>query len=352
MQSNNISVDMEFQMINNSNDTNDTNDTNDINNNNSQIINNTDITPHPQPTNTSRLYRFCCRIFTTRSIDIRRTIISIIIRYKLRLFTFRVILFTILTVFSNVIEINKTCKPDLKLWLNVIVGRSIVRLILQYFIYALVNGIISNSLLDYTILYKLSEMFDVFGMVWFAVGNLLLFNGMSCRKYIPFSFYISFTYILMSYITIIIPFFLRVSLSLSPPSRNNENEIYQQFILIRNRNNINNDLQNDAIYNFVSNNPSFNSELNNVQNEFWKNWLQERNCHEMKYTDLIEKQNKTINLNEEAFCPICLLEYDDDNAVEYPICLHIFHSQCLHQWLHASGKKGSRNLSCPCCRST
>ncbi len=307
---------------------------------------------------TSRICRFFRRIFTTRTIDIRRTIISIIIRYKLRLLTLRVILFIILTIFSNIIEMNKTCKPDIKLWLNVIVGRSIFKTILQYFIYGVMNGIINNSCCDYTILYKLSEMNDVFGMVWFAVGNLLLFNGMSCRYYIPLSFYTSFSYIIISYLSVIVPIVLRISLSLSPANRNNQNEIYQQFILIRNRNNVNHDLDNDLVYNFVSNNPSYNNELNNAQNEFWKNWLQERNCFEAKYIDIITKQNKTYNINDEAFCPICLLEYNENDydnysyAVEYPVCLHIFHSQCLHQWLHASGIKGSRNISCPCCRST
>ena len=319
---------------------------------NSAQLNNTQVN------STSRIYRFFRRIFSTRPIDTRRTVISIIIRYKLRLLSLRVIIFTILTIFSNIIEINKTCKPDIKLWLNVIVGRSIVKMILHYFIYGVVNGIINNSFCDYTVLYKLSEMNDVFGMVWFAVGNLLLFNGMSCRFFIPFSFYTTFSYIVVSYLSVVIPIVLRISLSLSPANRDNQNEIYQQFILIRNRNNTNHDLENDLVYNFVSNNPSFNNELNNTQNEFWRSWLQERNCLENKYIDIITKQNKVYNINDEAFCPICLLEFDDNDndnyshAVEYPGCLHIFHSLCLHQWLHASGIKGSRNLSCPCCRST
>lgn len=49
---------------------------------------------------------------------------------------------------------------------------------------------------------------------------------------------------------------------------------------------------------------------------------------------------------EEICCSICLMDYEDDDAVTHlPRCNHLFHVHCIEPWL----LRGS--LTCPLCRS-
>mmetsp|Transcript_7301 Transcript_7301/g.11083 ORF Transcript_7301/g.11083 Transcript_7301/m.11083 type:complete len:271 (+) Transcript_7301:237-1049(+) len=48
---------------------------------------------------------------------------------------------------------------------------------------------------------------------------------------------------------------------------------------------------------------------------------------------------------EENTCPICLLNYEDGDIVSTGSkCEHLFHKDCISQWLE-------KHSSCPCCRS-
>lgn len=69
------------------------------------------------------------------------------------------------------------------------------------------------------------------------------------------------------------------------------------------------------------------------------------------------------------FCAVCLSEYELDEEVCWssnPNCTHVFHKQCMLEWLVALGRRKSRmkrfpntpsekrllnyDLECPCCR--
>lgn len=45
---------------------------------------------------------------------------------------------------------------------------------------------------------KISEMLDVFGVVWFCIGNLLVFNDSSCKRQTPLIFNISLSKIALA----------------------------------------------------------------------------------------------------------------------------------------------------------
>ena len=70
-----------------------------------------------------------------------------------------------------------------------------------------------------------------------------------------------------------------------------------------------------------------------------------------------------------AFCAICLGEYDPHDTVSWssnPACTHVFHQDCIYQWLQTLGQKTCKyqrftdaptvgmvlnyGLECPCCR--
>lgn len=51
-----------------------------------------------------------------------------------------------------------------------------------------------------------------------------------------------------------------------------------------------------------------------------------------------------VSIENEDVCPICLIEFEDDEDVRNLPCKHIFHVACIDEWL-------KRNTSCPMCKS-
>mmetsp|Transcript_33356 Transcript_33356/g.60111 ORF Transcript_33356/g.60111 Transcript_33356/m.60111 type:complete len:315 (-) Transcript_33356:125-1069(-) len=90
----------------------------------------------------------------------------------------------------------------------------------------------------------------------------------------------------------------------------------------------------------------------------------------------MKEEPKTTDSNEKGerrscsiFCAICLMEYETSERVSWssnPACTHVFHEDCVVQWLVALGKTKSKmqryseapteaqllnyQLECPCCR--
>ena len=58
------------------------------------------------------------------------------------------------------------------------------------------------------------------------------------------------------------------------------------------------------------------------------------------------KYSKKDNLNETTACSICLEEFEENKSeVSITPCLHIFHFNCLHNWLYSENSK----CLCPYC---
>ena len=52
---------------------------------------------------------------------------------------------------------------------------------------------------------------------------------------------------------------------------------------------------------------------------------------------------------EQDSCSICIGDFDVDTRVkQVPRCQHIFHEDCLDEWIH---KSRASNIVCPVCRS-
>lgn len=84
------------------------------------------------------------------------------------------------------------------------------------------------------------------------------------------------------------------------------------------------------------------------------------------------QESVTIKMNTREvplFCAVCLSEYEVNDEISWSSnseCTHVFHRECITQWLVALGKKKSSmqrfpdspsekkllnyNLECPCCR--
>jgi hypothetical protein len=118
-------------------------------------------------------------------------------------------------IYSLTTEFGLSCTPDLKLWLSVAVGHSTTRFLLKFLIEMNVLGYFPCSSTTY--LAKILEMLDVFGLVWFSVGNLLVFNGTGCADLTPMVFYTSCFYIVSVYLYLFLPVFLRICFSVRLP---------------------------------------------------------------------------------------------------------------------------------------
>lgn len=84
--------------------------------------------------------------------------------------------------------------------------------------------------------------------------------------------------------------------------------------------------------------------------------------HILRPNDVENSQSKVLSAYfgdneviaiEENSCTICLVEYQHGDEVqrnafneESKVCDHIFHPECIAEWIEQS-----KNSECPCCRS-
>lgn len=256
------------------------------------------------------------------------------------------VLFTTASVTALILESNQHCNPDLQLWLGVMTVYGFVRWVLRLLLEAISLEYISHAG-NVAIVYKIIEMVDIFGMVWFSVGNLLVFNGTKCSEpeFTPMTFWICLVYIIMGYLSLILPMAVRMCILNSQQVFPNERPPAEPF-------------------------NAHESVSIQVRNEMWKRWLAGYGCIPVTYNTLkvdavrnFETNESTNNQNDDgqgiglapiiANCPICLQDFEDDSELlNYPCKarIHYFHSACMFDWLKVASRRGFDNITCPCCR--
>ena len=89
----------------------------------------------------------------------------------------------ILGVVVLVVAWNDPCDRQLKLWLIVLIARLILRMCLQYHIDRQRDfNEQHQDISEPTNAHKLREFLDVFGLIWFTVGNAWVFSSQSCKN--------------------------------------------------------------------------------------------------------------------------------------------------------------------------
>ena len=58
---------------------------------------------------------------------------------------------------------------------------------------------------------RIKSLLDMFGIVWFIIGNYFLFTSGQCIREAPSLFYTTLVWILLGYLLVLIPLFLCVS---------------------------------------------------------------------------------------------------------------------------------------------
>lgn len=186
---------------------------------------------------------------------------------------------------------------------------------------------------------KIRNFLEIFGTLWFAIGNWWLFTGDRCFETAPFQFYTTLAFILLGYIVILFPVCLITSIVFCLP-----------FVVAVLR----------AIYRVTGVNlvAGFTGGgVTGLGNGIGGIGV----AHQGATEEAIEKiptrlyraskenvPSSTDNSSiysispEDAQCTICLVEYEDGAKIKKLPCDHHFHADCIDEWLRL-------NKTCPLC---
>lgn len=274
------------------------------------------------------------------------------------------------------IEHDRKCEPDLRLWLIVVVVGSIIRFplwtILEFDEYTIQNLNRSLILVGVPSIEKLINAIDMLGFVWFLLGNFLIFDisPKKCFEISPVVYLSSISYIAGSYIMFVMPQLIRLTLKMFHLPEEHLTEVVPR---------IPSDIE---------------QALSTEQTDQWRAWLSSYGClpQDGLQSGFSDGKGDSLEVEDEEFCSICLLQIKQDirccessidkvasgsDTKEHETCYmkddgsspnrnvatvcfpcysrHKFHERCLHNWLHTLESReilSTRNMtfSCPNCR--
>ncbi|KAI8885962.1 hypothetical protein K501DRAFT_283998 [Backusella circina FSU 941] len=203
---------------------------------------------------------------------------------------------------------------------------------------------------------RFKSILDLFGILWFIVGNYLLFSASSCSVQAPILYYTILAWVLLGYLIILIPVLLCASVIFCLP-----------LVLVAMRAfniNVSNVMVGGSkeeiaalpIFKFKGDEngitplpSSHNSEqkpeeIKKKKKIGFVNIFKRR--QQKQQTDVLEdgKEYESISMrSEDAVCAICLSEYENNELICKLWCEHHYHKDCVQEWLELNSK-------CPLCK--
>lgn len=197
---------------------------------------------------------------------------------------------------------------------------------------------------------RLKSLIDLFAVLWFIVGNYLLFTSNTCSTDAPRLFYTSLTFILVGYFMLIVPLVLCTSVILCLPC---------VLVIMRelNMTELNEDGQGERaeeiskipVYRFKLSQAGEQPQGVTTQSSPKSKGFLSKLLHKYQNGDVhddIENgshEDMYISPAEDALCCICLSDYENSDLLCRLWCGHHFHRSCLKEWL-------SLNRKCPLCK--
>ncbi|KAI9494261.1 hypothetical protein BDB00DRAFT_318509 [Zychaea mexicana] len=221
---------------------------------------------------------------------------------------------------------------------------------------------------------RLRSLLDIFGIVWFIIGNYFLFTSGQCIQGAPSLFYTTLVWILLGYLLVLIPLFLCISVIFCLPCV----LVLMRALRLGYASGLvtgasKEEIDNVPVYKYKSNEPQeevsssiTNSCDNTSRSSSFSSPRQQQQQQEQQQKQQRKKRRSifrwffmrrpkqqadternydpiTITPAEDAVCSICLSEYEQDDLVCKLWCGHHFHKDCVHEWL-------ALNSSCPLCK--
>ncbi|CAO3668679.1 unnamed protein product [Rhizopus microsporus] len=200
---------------------------------------------------------------------------------------------------------------------------------------------------------------DVFAVLWFIIGNYMLFSSTTCSDTAIPLYYLSLCIIIYGYLILSVPIFLCTSVIFCLPCvlvgmrlLHVDDGVYmggatsEEIAMI-------------PVYRFKSNNST--SSSSSLPEDMITIDLSKVHPYQEKKSSLLDKLwlhlglidppcEKEIELElleipdtQDQICVICLSTYEDGDILCKLWCKHHFHKACLHEWL-------ALNFRCPMCK--
>ncbi|ORZ12286.1 hypothetical protein BCR42DRAFT_440066 [Absidia repens] len=207
---------------------------------------------------------------------------------------------------------------------------------------------------------RLKSMLDLFGILWFIVGNYLVFTSDNC-PYLASGFYFTImAFVILGYLVILIPVILCASVIFCLPCV----LVILRLLNITDVPGMTAGASQEEIlkiptfkYQAPQENESgtttattittqqiYTQKKSRSSSSSWSRRLMSRFSRKNKSSvETKSYPSITISCSDDAMCSICLSEYETGDLICKLWCEHHFHKDCVHEWL------GLNNL-CPLCK--
>ncbi|TPX31097.1 hypothetical protein SmJEL517_g05487 [Synchytrium microbalum] len=242
-----------------------------------------------------------------------------------------------------------------------------------------------RELYTMTVVDRIKSTADLFGMLWFVIGNWFIFSSVSCYRTSPTQFYLSLAFLVLGYFIITLPLFLcgavifclplvitvmrvlRIADPTSPDAHNGATEeVISKIPIVRYKSAIpptpqplstaDSSLSMENIIQPLvqSQHQHSSSATTATSSTRWNplKWFKRRKANNKTgaisaddgsaMVDLSAIEPELVLQQSDALCVICLTEYEDGDRLRQLRCSHHFHMTCVDEWLRI-------NKSCPLC---
>ncbi|KAF7726492.1 hypothetical protein EC973_008727 [Apophysomyces ossiformis] len=194
---------------------------------------------------------------------------------------------------------------------------------------------------------RIKSLLDLFAVLWFIIGNYLLFTSETCPRAAPTLFYTTLAWVLLGYLLILIPLLLCASVIFCLPCVLVAMRVLQMDMVAGGQKD---EIQQIPVYKYKAPEgvpaasppaPPISSSTTTIKKptspspwkvEFWRRWLRPNE------KDPEQALEELTIPKDDATCSICLCEYAHGE-----LCDHHFHRDCVHEWL-------ALNRKCPLCK--
>ncbi|CAO3589328.1 unnamed protein product [Absidia cylindrospora] len=205
---------------------------------------------------------------------------------------------------------------------------------------------------------RLKSMLDLFGILWFIVGNYLVFTSDNC-PYLASGFYFTImAFVILGYLVILIPVILCASVIFCLPcvlvilrllnitdvpgmaaGASQEEILKIPTFKYQSPQENESDTTTTTATQQIHTQRKSQSSLSSWSRRFMSRFSRKnKNSVAMKSYPPI-----TITCSDDAMCSICLSEYETGDLICKLWCEHHFHKDCVHEWL-------GLNSLCPLCK--
>ncbi|ORZ17692.1 hypothetical protein BCR42DRAFT_350017 [Absidia repens] len=209
---------------------------------------------------------------------------------------------------------------------------------------------------------RLKSLLELFGILWFIVGNYLIFTSETCTYKAPGQYYTILGWVLLNYLIILVPIILCASVIFCLPgilvvlrlfnitevpwmTTGASQEEILKIPIFKYESHKGDEFNAAASGSVLTKDQAINTQRKSFST-ITMSWVRRLFLRSKnKKNDIENKSYPPITMNslEDAVCSICLSDYETGDLICKLWCGHHFHKDCVHEWL-------GLNSLCPLCK--